>query len=323
VGQQQEPDSDGLDRVFAAAGYPPGAVQACSRLGDANYNTAYRIRLADGTGLVLKIAPDPAAPALAYERDIMHTEALFYRTAAALVPVPAVVCADFSRQVIGSDYLLMTELPGANWAAQRDRITGSDRDRLRGELGAVTAALHRITGPSFGYPQDEPFPTWRAAFTGMLDALFADALRFDVPLPEPVARLRSATARHLHLLDDVTTPVLVHFDLWAGNILVHDGQLTGLVDGERAFWGDPLAELASVALFGDVEQDAAFVAGYRAAGGTLVFDDRTRRRLALYQVYLYLIMLVEWVPRGSSGPMHELTIERAAQHLRVALDVLA
>ncbi|HEX3647092.1 MAG TPA: aminoglycoside phosphotransferase family protein [Pseudonocardiaceae bacterium] len=322
MSQQQEPVRDGLDRVFAAAGYPPGGVEACTRLGDANYNTAYRVRLADGTGLVLKIAPDPTAPALAYERDIMRTEELFYRTAAQVAPVPTVVCADFSREVIGNDYLLMTELPGANWATQLDRITGADRDRLRTELGAVTAALHRVTGPSFGYPQDEPFPTWRAAFTGMLDALFADAARFEVPLPEPVGRIRAATARHLHLLDDVTTPVLVHFDLWAGNILVHDGALTGVVDGERAFWGDPLAELASVALFGDVEQDPAFVAGYRSAGGRLVFDDRTRRRLALYQAYLYLIMLVEWVPRGSSGPMHELTIARAAQHLRLALDVL-
>lgn len=319
---EQGHNQNGLDRVLAAAGHPPGAVQACARLGDANYNTAYRIRLTDGTGLVLKIAPDPGAPALAYERDIMRTEELFYRTAAATVPVPAVLRADFTRQVIGNDYLLMTELPGANWATQRERITGADRDRLRGRLGAVTAALHRITGPSFGYPQDEPSPTWRAAFTGMVDALCADALRFDVPLPEPVGRVRAAMARHLHLLDDVTTPVLVHFDLWAGNILVHDLQLTGLVDGERAFWGDPLAELASVALFGEVEQDPAFVEGYRSAGGRLVFDDRVRRRLALYQAYLYLIMLVEWVPRGSSGPMHELTIARAAQHLRLALDVL-
>ncbi|HEX5118606.1 MAG TPA: aminoglycoside phosphotransferase family protein [Pseudonocardiaceae bacterium] len=319
---QQESDRDGLHRVLAAAGHPAGTVQSCTRLGDANYNIAYRVHLTDGSGLVLKIAPDPAAPALAYERDIMRTEALFYRTAARVVPVPTVVRADFSRQLIGSDYLLMTELPGANWAAQRERITGADRDRLRTELGTVTAALHGITGSSFGYPQDEPSPTWRAAFTGMLDALFADALRFDVPLPEPTRRVRSAMARNLYLLDDVATPVLVHFDLWAGNILVHDGQLTGLVDGERAFWGDPLAELASVSLFGDVEQDPAFVTGYRAAGGKLDFDDRTRRRLALYQAYLYLIMLVEWVPRAASGPMHELTIARAAQHLRLALGVL-
>jgi aminoglycoside phosphotransferase (APT) family kinase protein len=322
VGRQQEPDQDGLDRILAAAGRPPGAIRSYTRLGDANYNTAYRIRLTDGTGLVLKIAPDPGVPALAYERDIMRTEELFYRAAAAAVPVPAVVRADFSRHLIGNDYLLMSELPGASWAAQRERITGPDRDRLRGRLGAVTAALHGVTGRSFGYPQDKPFPTWRAAFTGMVDALCADALRFDVPLPEPVGRVRAAVARHLYLLDEVTTPALVHFDLWAGNILVHDGRLTGLVDGERAFWGDPLAELASVALFGDIEQDPPFVTGYRSAGGRLDFDDRTRRRLALYQAYLYLIMLVEWVPRGSSGPMHELTIARAAQHLRLALGVL-
>jgi hypothetical protein len=74
--------------------------------------------------------------------------------------------------------------------------------------------------------------------------------------------------------------------------------ISGLVDAERAFWGDPLAEMVSVALFADIEQDQAFLDGYRAAGGSIMFDHSTRTRLALYRCYLYLIKLVEGVPRG-------------------------
>jgi len=40
----------------------------------------------------------------------------------------------------------------------------------------------------------------------------------------------------MDLLDVVRTPRLIHFDLWDGNILVEAGQITGLIDGERAFW---------------------------------------------------------------------------------------
>jgi hypothetical protein len=39
------------------------------------------------------------------------------------------------------------------------------------------------------------------------------------------------------------------------------------------------------------------VAGYHGGGGRLVLDESELRRLALYRVYLYLIMWVETVPR--------------------------
>lgn len=64
------------------------------------------------------------------------------------------------------------------------------------------------------------------------------------------------------------------------------------------FWGDPLAEFVSLNLFGEPEDDAALLDGYRAGGGDTGFDTAARLRMALYRCYLYLIMLVEAVPRG-------------------------
>ncbi|WP_405677662.1 hypothetical protein [Streptomyces sp. NBC_01511] len=40
------------------------------------------------------------------------------------------------------------------------------------------------------------------------------------------------------------------------------------------------------------------LAGYRAGGGGADFGEVARLRMALYRCYLYLIMLVEGVPRG-------------------------
>jgi hypothetical protein len=57
----------------------------------------------------------------------------------------------------------------------------------------------------------------------------------------------------------------------------------------------------SLALFADIEQDAAFLRGYRAAGGAAIFDEPARLRLSLYRAYLYLIMWVEAVPRNVSA----------------------
>jgi aminoglycoside phosphotransferase (APT) family kinase protein len=309
-------DERQLRAVLARAGVDPARLAGWSELGAATFNTAYRIRLTDGSGLVLKIAPRPTAPILTYEHDIMHTEIEFYRVAADVVPVPRVVYADFSRALMGTDLLLMTELPGTSWWENEPGPT--TRTRLRTELGELVAALHGITGTTFGYPP-RPAATWRAAFTGMMADILSDAERWATPLPRPATVIRAAVTEHVAVLDEVTSPVLVHFDLWAGNILLADGRISGLVDGERAFWGDPLAEFVSLALLGSIEDDSAFLTGY----GFPAFDTSARTRLALYRAYLYLLMLVEGVPRGYAGPGRDETVRLVTGHLDAALTELA
>ncbi|SMD15961.1 Predicted kinase, aminoglycoside phosphotransferase (APT) family [Kibdelosporangium aridum] len=282
--------SDELDSVLKTCGIDPAEVRVREELAEGTYNTAYRIRTADA-GYILKVAPDPASPSLTYERGLMATEAVFYQEAAGL-PVPSVVHA-------APDFLLMTELPGKPWYPQKldDDLTA----KLRGELGTIVAGLHRISGTGFGYPQMGLHDSWRSAFRAMVTSVLADAARYSVDLPVPATKISAALDSPA--FDDVATPVLVHFDLWPGNILIDDSRVTGLIDGERAFWGDPLAEMVSLALFGDIRKDDAFLAGY----GPVRFTESASFRLAFYKVYLYLIMLTEIVPRNSyDAAMHKL-----------------
>ncbi|ASO19889.1 aminoglycoside phosphotransferase (APT) family kinase protein [Actinoalloteichus hoggarensis] len=296
-------------------------VRERRRLTGGLYNSVHRLRLADESRVVVKVSPDPTLPAMRYEKHILRTEALYFRlTGARNAPVPVVLHTAFDHPRIGADVLLTTELPGSPWSERTAMLSESTRSRTRRRLAEVVAGLHRVTGDRFGYPARSLGPTattWRAAFHTMIEAVLADAERFDAPLPLPVSEIRAVVRGVLGddpdspqaatdgLLDAVTTPVLVHFDLWAGNILL-DGPdaapvIGGVIDGERAFWGDPAADLVSLALFEDIEQDEEFLTAYRDAGGLVVFDEDTRLRQALYRGYLYLIMLVETVPRGTSG----------------------
>jgi aminoglycoside phosphotransferase (APT) family kinase protein len=268
------------------------------------FNTVYLVTLTDGARLVVKIAPESGTPLLGYERGILGTEALFYRLAGNCpgVTVPGVLAVDAADGTGG--YLVMTECPGVPWPALAPQPDAGERDALRAELGGQVARLHEITGTAFGYPSGAVGPlreTWRAAFLDMVDAVLADAERFAVTLPRPAAEIRALFESKAEVLDEVTRPVLTHFDLWDGNILVETGQdghrVGAVIDAERAFWGDPLADFVSLALFADVEDDAAFLRGYRGAGGTVTFDAASRLRLSLYQSYLYLIMWIEVVPR--------------------------
>jgi hypothetical protein len=79
-----------------------------------------------------------------------------------------------------------------------------------------------ITGTRFGYPSRAVGPlrnSWREAFLDMVNAVLADAGRFAVALPRPAAGIQEWFTAQAAVLDEVTTPVLVYFDLWDGNIL--------------------------------------------------------------------------------------------------------
>jgi aminoglycoside phosphotransferase (APT) family kinase protein len=296
--------------LMARAGIPADAIVASTPLAGGTYNTLYLADLADGSRLVFKVPPPPHLPRLRYEAELLTGEAQFCAGAAAAgVPAPRVLHAEPKETAEAGAFLVMTHCPGAPWQSVAGEMAPAERDRLRGELGAMVARLHAVRGPGFGYPAGSVAPLtdrWAPAFTAMAAAALEDAERYGAWLPVPVPDIRRTIAAAGASLAEVTVPALVHFDLWPGNVLL-DGPagergISGLIDGERMFWGDPLADFASLSLFGtDAEDDAAFRAGYTAAGGRIPGGGHAGRRLALYRAYLYLIMLVEVVPRGTAG----------------------
>ncbi|MER5178431.1 aminoglycoside phosphotransferase family protein [Streptomyces sp. NPDC002896] len=296
-----------------------------TELTDGWFNTAYRVRLEDGRAAVVKLAPPAGAPVLRYERGIMATEAMVYRRVASLagggVPSPTLLHA-------GDGFLAVSVLEGTPWDKVADHLPPTARTVLRRELGALTARLHTLAPEDgrFGYPAAESAlsaPDWRTAFTAMVDALLDDAERWQSELGVPPADIRAMVAEGGYALDEVTQPRLIHFDLWPGNIFVRvptgdgsDAHITGIIDHERAFWGDPAAELVSLAFGGDTGPDSDLVAGYVQAGGRLDFTPAFHHRLALYNLYLGLLLVVECGPRGY-GADH-LAFCRSALDDRVA-----
>ncbi|MDX3457055.1 aminoglycoside phosphotransferase family protein [Streptomyces sp. ME02-8801-2C] len=282
--------------VLGAAGLSPDHLVDCRPLTGGTYNTVEELRLADGSRYVLKVPPPDTVPGLRHESRLLVSEAEFYRAAGTVgVPAPSVVA-------IGDDHLLMTACPGDPWD---DSTTGAEQALLRDELGTLVARLHQVTGSAYGYPSGAlgPLaPDWRTAFSTMFDAVLDDAVRYEAWLPVPVDEVARTARAAYDTLDEVTVPHLVHFDLWQGNILVDRStgapRIGGLIDGERMFWGDPVADFVSLALLRDIRDDEAFLRGYRETGGHVEFDEPTCRRLALYRAYLDLIMLTETVPRA-------------------------
>jgi aminoglycoside phosphotransferase (APT) family kinase protein len=266
-------------------------VVDASELSGGGFAAVWRATLTGGREVVVKVGPPPTARLLAYEEGLLRREAEYFRLVADRAPVPEVLAAS-------DDWIVTSRLPGRP-------LTESDSPMARSQVGAVVAAIHGITGPHFGYVSDRPSgrasaSDWPTAFAGMLDALRTDAAAWGVPLPP----LDGVVERHAGVLAEVTRPALLHFDLWDGNVLVGpSGELTGLVDGERYLYGDPLLDLVSPAIFRRIEDSPGhpFLRGY----GRREFDRSARTRLSLYRIHLYVLMLAEGPSRGIGRDRHD------------------
>ncbi len=289
-------------------------VTAVEELTEGMFNASYALELAGQPSVVLKVAPPPGTPLLTYEQDLMRTEVDFYERIRQETPcpVPRVLAKDFSRSLIPADCFFMEKLHGAPLTQVKKRLSREELAHLKVELGALIGRLGVVRGRFFGYPQPgagAQASTWREAFLLMVGNVLDDAERYAVRLPQGTAELRALFQSHAAALEEVREPILTHFDLWEGNVFVHplEGvpRIEAIIDGERAFWGDPHAEFTSAALFQDVEDEPELLRGYASATGRpLEFTEALRTRLSLYRTYLYLLMLTEGAPRGYSGLMH-------------------
>jgi aminoglycoside phosphotransferase (APT) family kinase protein len=288
---------DTAQAIIAAAFGSGSRVRAFEELKDGYFNAAYAITLADGLRCVLKVAPPDAVRVLRYERDILAAEVAVMRLVRQYteLPVPAILGYDTSRRLVESDFYLMAFIEGAPLNKVRKELSPDEQHAVDREIGRYLRQMNEIAGPAFGYFSHPAPPgySWRETFVAMLDGVLADGqdgLRPGVALPLAYAALRERVAVAATILDDVTAPRLVHWDLWDGNIFVDPAtkRVNGIIDFERALWGDPLMEATFV--FAPPEGLAAFTEGY---GQALLDTPAQARRRILYNIYLYLIMIIE------------------------------
>lgn len=294
-------------------------VRDITRLEDGWFNAAWRIGFSRGyEDLVLKVGPPDGAGILSYEKEIMRAEvgAMKYVAQDDRIPVPEIVFDDFSKTILPNDFFLMQFVEGGSWHNRQQELSPETTAQLEGQLGEILAAINSYQGQEFGYwTGDVKFKHWYDCFENMLVMLFSDARRYNVSLPLSDGEVLKALASNRQAFDTIVTPRLVHWDLWGGNIIVNDDRsapvIRGVLDFERVFWGDPLAEFS----FGQADR-AALTLGY----GQDLFKDRgavTRRHF--YDLYLHMVMVIEDGPRDIDNKMF---VNWARSELRADLERL-
>ena len=263
------------------------------------YNVAYRINLG-GRNVILKVAPSPEVEILTSEKNIMWAEVDSMRMAKekTAVPVPEIYFYDDSRELINRPYFFMEALTGKNFFTVMEKMSEEEKANVFRQAGKYTRELNQITGEKFGYygQPDRQGENWYEVFYGLILDAYSDLDRKSIAVPVEKDTLLAMLEADRDCFAEVTTPKYVHWDIWAGNIFVEDGKVTGIIDFERAMWADELMEVG----FRTYDYSAAFFEGYGRAG----LNEAEKRRAQWYDMYLFLLMRTECDYRGYEHRWH-------------------
>ncbi len=246
------------------------------------FNSSYYAQCGDAD-YVLRVAPADDAGFIFYEKNMMRQEPeihglLLERTS---VPAPRIVGFDDSREILDRDFLLMERLPGLTLAEATEVDTG----RVMEQVGRALAEAHSIRAEQYGYlgahrPM-EPASNWRDAFATMWRLLIEGVVACGHYNEDESALLLGLFDEFASVFDYSEAACLLHMDVWAQNILVDaKGDLSGLVDWDRAVWGDPEIEFAVLDYCGVSTPD--FWKGYGAPRNT---SEEGRIRQVFYYLY--------------------------------------
>jgi len=189
----------------------------------------------DSTDYVLR-TDAPSTLSTSHSRPEEYVILRTAHEAGVTVPQPIALCAD--ETIIGTPFYLMEMARGIAQARKivRHPDLPAFGPMLAETLGKELAKLHQITPPntqlSFLSVPDNPAQHRINSYRADLDAL---------PDGHPVLEYA------LNWLEDnkpqKQTVRLCHTDYRTGNFMVHNGELTAILDWEFACWSDPLEDI--------------------------------------------------------------------------------
>ena len=280
--------SDETITAMAKKAFPDKTVIRIKELTEGMCNVTYHVVFDDGSESILKIAAADRRGNTSNEVNLMkaEVEAMRLVSGKCSFKVADIQYYDCSRTACSGDYFFMEKLRGENLASLKDKLPESVRKELNREIGRISRELTAITNAKFGFLGDEKrYDTLFDFVRTMLTNLLSDAQRKNVDPGCDPQRLVAELDSERKYFDEVKSAALVHWDMWEGNIFVSGNHVSGIIDWERAMWGEPFMDDR----FRKHSRNDDFLKGF----GLDSFSESELRRIRWYDVILYLTMMIE------------------------------
>ncbi len=293
-------------------------IKEIKSIDDGWFNGVYTIIL-DDMEMILKISPPGKIKTLRYEKNVMKAEVdvLDLLNGLGDIPVPKVLFYDGTKHFLDSEYFFMTKIKGIPYFKVKESLSRNERENIEIEIGKIERKLNHIKGEKFGYFSKDAYKSekWPEAFRSMFLDILNDGEAYKVKLPffkySTIAKLVFA---RINAFEEVTEPCLVHWDLYDGNILIDNGEISGIIDFEKSIWGDPLMNV----YLGNLYDNTFYCKGYQK-DMLNSYDSKCRR--IIYNIYMYLVMTMECKYRKYNNEEHEQWIYKSlAKELKILRD---
>ena len=265
----------------------------------------------DGREMVFRMAPREDQGFLFYERNMMAQEPRLHEVIRREtdIPVAEVYVYDDSRGIAPRPYIIMERLAGQPLSAAR----GVDEGEVFGQVGEYLRQLHAITADRYGYiGEHRPMAAgddWAGAFEVMWNKLLDDVVECGGYSESEAAVFRELFEQDRGIFDRQVAAALLHMDIWHENILVDEqGKVTGIVDWDRALWGDVEIEFAVLDYCG--VSTAEFWRGYGVERDN---SDAAQRRGVYYYLYEMQKYIVIRRARGKNPALADRYRQAALQ----------
>lgn len=192
------------------------------------------------------------------------------------LPVPQVLWLEKDPAVLGSEFYVMQFVPGevpVPWDSEM-RSDPSRAGPIQRQFVEVVAAMHRLDWKAAGLDFLGVPPPGNGAALRQVErcrAVYERDRAETYPVVEEVLRW---LASHAPPSDRIS---LVHGDCRVGNCIWRDGRIAAFLDWERAFLGDPMADVAwtrSAGVSGWGSIDGELCAIYEQRSGFPVDEER-------------------------------------------------
>jgi len=281
--------SEAVIRRMVQNAFPKKQMASCTELTEGMCNTAYMICFADGSRSVLKIATKDNKGRMSNEVNLMEAEvtAMGLVCAADVVKVAQIQYYDKSNQICDGHYFFMEALEGESLSSVAERFSEEERAIINYKIGQVERQISSIQGKTYGLLGDtgRTYETLYDFVYMLISNVLSDAEKKGVTFSVSPEEILTLLKQYQAVFEEVKIPVLVHWDMWEGNIFVKDGNISGIIDWERAMWGEPFMDDR----FRRHTQNKDFLRGF----GQEEFTKNELSRILWYDILLYLTMMTE------------------------------
>lgn len=273
---------------MAKMAFPDKRIAKIEELTEGLCNVAYDIMFEDGSESILKIAAKDRRGNTSNEVNLMQAEIKAMQLVAQRCPfkIADIQYYDTGKTICDSHYFFMEKLQGSNFWLAKNKMTAEEIAAIDTEIGQIARELTHINNAEFGFLGEEKrYDSLFAFVKQMLVNLISDAKQRDIDILYDGQMLLNQLENDKAAFDTIHQATLVHWDMWEGNVFVKDGHVSGIIDWERAMWGEPFMDDR----FRMHSRRQAFLEGF----GQTAFSADERKRLRWYDIILYLTMMIE------------------------------